>query len=381
MAITLASLLNVATYTELLEKALDVAESVGLPVSSWRPGDPTRSQYQYLAEVLSTLEPSVQAVIASGFLDYAEGDALTNVALQVYGVSRTEATFAGAALVLENTGGGLYNIAAGDVTFKSSVTGRTYRNTTGGTLASGPGMTLELSWVADEAGTLSSVGVDEIDEIVTALLGVEVQSSEAGLGVDEESDTSLRDRCRDSLGALSPNGPSDAYAFVARNSELTGVTNVTRVSVVAEDLGAGLTGQVYVYLAGSSGAVDAPTVAAVSDAIAQWAAPLCVTPNIASAANLAYSVEATVYVRSSLGKTESQVQTEAAAAVNTLLAGLPIGGYTNELHRTLVAADILAATGAHRIAFTTPASETLAVQDTHVVVPGTLTFHVVLTNG
>lgn len=379
--ITLASLLSIATYTQLLDKALDVAESAGLPVTSWRTGDPTRAQYQYLAEVLSTLEPAVQAVIASGFLDYASGNGLTNVALQTYGVERTEATFAGAALVLENTGGGLYNIAAGDVTFKSSVTGKTYRNTTGGVLASGPGTTLEVSWVADEAGSLSTVGVDEIDTLVTALLGVEVQSSEAGQGLDQEGDDSLKQRCRDSLGALSPNGPSDAYAFVARNPDLTGVTNITRVNVIDEDLGAGLTGQVYVYLAGSSGAVDAPTVTAVSDAIAQWAAPLTATPNVASATNLPYSAEATIYVRTSLGKTETQVEDEAESAVNALLADLPIGGNDGELHRTQVSSAILSATGGHRIAFTTPVSETQAVASTEVVTPGTLTFHVVFTNG
>lgn len=383
MTISLASLFSVETYEAILQKGLDIAEAVGLPVSSWRAGDPTRAQYHYVAEVLSTLEPSVQAIVAAGFLNSAEGDALTLLAEQLYGVERVEATFAAGDLVLENTGGGLYNIAIGDLTFRSSVTSKTYRNTTAGVLASGPGTTLEISWSADEAGTLSSVGADEIDEMVTVLLGVEVQSSEAGEGLNEESDASLRQRCLDSLGALSPNGPADAYRYVASNPDLTGVTNVSRVEVVTEELGEyAFTGRVDVYLASPTGTVDGGTVSAVSDAIAEWATPLTVTPTVQSATALPLSVEATAYVRSSLGKTEEQVQAEGETAFDDLLAEVPIGGYDGSFDHSLVSGRVIAATGAHRVVFSSPsAAWELAVASNRVVTKGLFTLNVEFTDG
>lgn len=376
MTISLASLLNVETYAALLQKALDVAESVGLPVTSWRAGDPTRAQYHYLAEVLSTLEPSVQQAIAAGFLDYAEGDALTNVALQMYGVERVGGTHAASTLTLENTGGGFYPIEVRELTFKSSVTGLTYQNTTAGTLLSGPGTTLELGWVAVEEGAESSVIADEIDQMVTTLLGVEIQSSVAGAGVDQESDEALRQRCRDSLGALSPNGPADAYGFVATTPALTGVETITRYYVDHESL----TGDVTVYLAGPSGPVDGASETAASDAIAQWSTPLTVTPAVQSADPLELDTTLTVYVLDSLGKSESQVQEEAENAWTALLTTFPIGGHDGELKRSLIEGRVIAAVGAIGCGVTTPGADP-AVAVSEVVTPGTFTCNVVFVDG
>src|SRR5690606_21310682 len=111
--------------------------------------------------------------------------------------------------------------------------------------------------VADEAGSGSSVGADEIDELVTTFLGVEIASSTAAVGTDEPDPETIREQCRATTGALSPNGPPDAYEFVVRESSLTGVTEITRAKATGDsDTGTG-----DVIVASASGAVSSGSVA------------------------------------------------------------------------------------------------------------------------
>src|SRR5690606_14818917 len=72
--------------------------------------------------------------------------------------------------------------------------------------------------IAFEAGSASSSSAGEITEIVTTMLQVTCSNPVALIGRDEESDPALRQRCRDSLGALSPNGPQAAYEYWAKSA-------------------------------------------------------------------------------------------------------------------------------------------------------------------
>lgn len=360
---TLANLLIKETKAALYQKALDVAVTVGLPVTSWQPGDPTRSQYHYLSEVLSTLELVVAEYIAAGFLDYATGSWLTILAKQVYNVDRTEATFASTTVVLTNGGGGLYVLAAGDVTFKNTSTQKTYRNTTGGTLASGPGTTLTVTVVADESGSASSAAALAIDDLVTTLLGVTCSNATAATGLDEETDASLRQRCRDKLGSLSPNGPKDAYNYVAKNSTLTGTTGITRTRSVGNTT----TGVTTLYLAGPSGAVSAGDRTLVETAIAKWATPLTITPTVVSATNeppagLAITYE--IWLYTSVGKTTAQVTDAILAALAAMFLLQPIGGNVvsgvGAIHKSLIESTIRGVFPLHcfRVIVTVPSGDT-----------------------
>lgn len=326
MTVTLQSLLTITPYEQFYQKALDVAEAVGLPVTSWRDGDPTKTFFAYLAEALSTLEPVVQRFVTSGFLDYAEEDWLTVLAKQVYGVDRQEATYAAGTLTLENTGGGQYTFDPGELTFKSTVTGRTYHNSNATFVASGPGTFADppIEWIADEAGSDSTVAADEIDELITSQGAgtLEISASGAGIGLDAQSDASLRTACRDSIGALSPNGPPEAYVYVARNSKLTGVTDVTK----AKSLGDSETGDVTLYIAGPSGPVAGASVTAVANAIAIWATPLTITPTVSNATAVPVAFEIDVYIRDSVGANEAAVQEAVQSKIEALVAGLDIGG-------------------------------------------------------
>ena len=255
----------------ILNRGLDIAAGLGLPVTTWRVGDPTRTLYYYQAEVLAAREEMTAEFIRSATLSTAQGDWLKVVARELYGVEPVEASYVVTTVTLTNAGGGYYNLDPGDFTVSSSTSGKTFRNTSSGAFA-GPGV-IVFDVIADEAGSDSNVLVNEIDTLVTVLNGVTVTASAAAVATDAQSDESIREQCRATLGALSPNGAADAYEYVARNSALTGTTEVTRAKAVEA---AGL-GQVTVVLAGATGDVSPAAVAFVQDAIIKWATPLTVT--------------------------------------------------------------------------------------------------------
>lgn len=270
MTINVLTLFSSETADEILARGLEIARVLGLDVTSWRAGDPTRADFKFLAEVIANYDEQTVEFIKAGFLSSAEGDWLTVLAYEVFGVERTEATYATPTVTLTNTGGGYYDIdKVGRLRVKCSATGKTYHNTSLGTLSAGATVTFDLE--ADEAGSDSSVAADDIDEIVTTMLNVEIDGSTAAVAADEQSDDDLRTQCASTLGALSPNGPPDAYEYVARNSDLTGVADVTRARTVDADTD---DGEAITYLAGGAGPVAGASVTAVQNAFELYATPI-----------------------------------------------------------------------------------------------------------
>lgn len=373
--LSLATLTRQASKTEIYEKALALAEALGLPVSTWQPGDPTRSQYHLEAEELATLEVLVVNFIRVAFLDLiaaaAEaGDAGARTWLKIraeqdFGVTVPEATYATTDVVLTNTGGGRYPIEPGDLTFKSTTTGKTYHNTTGGTLLSGPGTTLTVTVVADEAGAESSASAGEIDQLVTTRLGVTCSNPTAAVGVDEQAPSTTVSQCRNKLSSLSPNGPKGIYEFVALSADLTGTTAVTR----ARSYGSTDTGDVTVYLAGPSGAVGEPDRELVEEAILEWATGLCVTPTVLSATPVPVAVTYSLWVYKSVNKTVEDIEEEVEEALEQMLAARKIGGdivppaTTGSLYKSLIESTIRSLyTQAFRVSVSTPSGDTVLTQ-------------------
>lgn len=382
MSLSVLGLFTAETATRIFNVGLDLAKIVGLPVTSWRTGDPTKALYKYVATKLASVDLTVANLARSAVLSVltqaaAAGDAgalawLKVVALEQFGIEAQEATFAASAagfgVTLTNGGGGNYPIDPGDLTFKSSSTGKTYHNTTGGTLAPGPGTTILLEFVADEAGSDSTVAPDEIDEMVTTRLGVTITASAAAVGLDEESPDSIYQQCKDSLGALSPNGPLDAYRYVARNSDLTGITSVTRAEAIDNE-----DGTVTIYIANASGSATGDEVTAVQSAIDTWATPNCVTAIVESAVGVTINTVATVAYGGSLS--DEDLETAIANKISTELAALRIGGALlvggdKGVARDLIIAAIRSVTGVTAVSLVTPAADTLLDLD-EVSVPGT----------
>lgn len=336
MTINVLNLFTVETAEKILARGLEVAQAVGLPVTSWRSNDPTRSLYKYLAETLAALEEKATEFAKAGFRSTAEGDWATVHAKEVYGVTRQDATYAAPTITLRNAGGGVFpDLGNGGLTVKSTATSKTYHSTDNpGVL--GPGTTLTFALVADEAGAASSVGVDELDAFVSpaelASFGVVIVGSASAAAQDQQSVEELRDQCGDTLGALSPNGPPDAYEYVCKASELTGSTEINRATAIGDHD----TGEVIVYVASAAGSVSAPSVAAAQDAVLRWATPLCIRPTVVSAAEQEVHIIAQI--------TGEDVPADYLERINgalgTLFISLPIGGvvYRSRLIATIHAA-------------------------------------------
>jgi hypothetical protein len=437
MTIPLAQLIVAETAEVILQKALDIATTLGLPVTSWAAGDPTRSDYHVLAETLSYVEELAANYAAAGFLDLAadldDSTWLKATAQQQYGYVAEEATFATCTCQFSNTQGSLYEVDAGDITVKNSTTGKTYHTTSGGTLQPGPvsctftdvgdlvtatahglanddtvifetivsttgivvdttywvvnkaantfqvaatqggaalalttdgtgtyGSKLEMTVVADESGSDSGASIGEIDTMVTTLLGVTVANTTAAVGLDEESTASIVDGARNKLAALSPNGPADAYDYVAKNSTLTGTTAVTRTRTVADSA----TGDVTVYLAGPAGAVGAADVTLVEAAITTWAAPLCITPTVTNATNVTVAITYELWIYESVGLSQADVETGVEAALDAMFSTRAIGGDvvsgTGKLYHSLIESTIRNAypDDVFNVAVTVPAGDT-----------------------
>jgi hypothetical protein len=372
--LSITALFVVEGAAAILERGLQVARVIGLPVDTWRTGDPTRSLYKYLAEKLATLEGTSSEYIKSGFLTAcrqaaeASGSSewLKILAYDVYGVAVPEATYASPTVTLTNTGGGLYEEDPLGLTFRATEIDKTYRNVSPFTI--NPGETITIDLIAEEAGSDSSVAANEIDAMVTTLNGVEIVSSTAAVASDEPTPAEIEELCRASTGALSPNGAPDAYEYVVKNSELTGVTDITR----AKSNGDTTTGAVTVYVASPSGPVNASSITAAQDAVETWCTPLCVTPTVANAVVSAFALTASVQGTNIPADWETLVETELEA----LFARLPIGATvaTSEIISTIRNSLVGAGAGNVIVTLASPAADTaLAASAVPVLSAVTLT--------
>lgn len=358
---TLAQLITQTTKAALYKQALTIASALGLPVTTWETGDPTRSLYHVLSTSLASLEQIAARYVASGFLDFAaaltDSTWLYKLAYQVYGYTPRVATYATCTVTLTNSGGGLYPIVAQDLTFaKASDPNITYRNTSGGTLAVGPGTTLDVAVECEIAGSDGSTAVDTLT-LVTGLVGVTATSNTISVGADAESALSIVAGCRAKLESLSPNGAPGAYSYVALKSELTGAGDITRAAVFDDST----QGYVYVYLASSGGAASAPDVALAEAAIVTYATPLCITPFVASATAVPVDVTCTVYLYDTVGADSTAIKAAVVSAVQRAFAAMPIGGHgtSGKVYRAKLISAIIATYPAYmyQVDLTLPASD------------------------
>jgi len=336
---TLAELFEALTPDQVEAKLLQIAQTLGFPVTAWAPLDAMAVLLAIVAANDSNLTSTQVYFARSGLLDYAANtDGTTNpwltaLADSVYDVQRQDATFAETAIILTNASTSPYTIAVGDLTFAITSgpnAGATFHNSNAGVLpASGGVVSLEI--LADVAGAGSTAQPGTITTMVTPLAGVTATNPLAAIGLNEESDVRLIERCRAKLGALSPDGPSKAYEFAALSTvdATTGAPiDVNRVSVSPFSS----TGQVQVYVASSTGPVpgtvgDLTTdLGQVAQSIFLNAMPVAVTVTVNSAASLSVLIRANVYMRSTNTILAADVQTKVLERLLAYFQTVPIGG-------------------------------------------------------
>lgn len=364
-----ATTLFVAQTAEaLLQSGLELAAVLGLPVTTWRTGDPTRSLYVYLARALAETEQVMASYAQSGFLSTATGDWLRLHAVEVYGVTPAAATYATPSVVVTNTGGGYYPLTPGSFSCRSSFTGKIYTNTASVTFST-VGQTETIALAASEPGSASSVGVNQVDSVASGQLGLVIVSSTEAVGTDAATDEAVREQCRASLGALSPSGPRDAYEYVVRDSTLTGTTEITRATTVDTDVA---DGSATVYVAGPSGVVSSPALALAQAAVEYWAEPIGFQITVANGAALPIAYSATVHAENLPPGWQAAVQAKLAA----FFAAAPIGGVVALSEHIAIARNELVRLGATGLSYhaVNPAADlTLAANQFPTISSYTLT--------
>lgn len=325
-------LLQPQTPEGVLDSMLVTAADLGLPVTAWQAGSVARTMLTVFATSLSQFTSAAQVAAAGGFLDYSSGDWLTLEADQVFDVQREEATFATGALRLSNTTASAVVLAPGDVRAYSVQTGATYTSSTGGTLPPqvlGVPGTLDLTVVADVAGSGSSAIPGLVSQLVTPVAGVTCTNLVAYVGTDAELDEPLRQRCRLSMARATPNAVASAFEFFALSALLPSgaPAGCTRVLVAQGD------GTNTVYCASSSGPLTGDVIdpATPLGAVDLAINDNCVVTGLAEetlpAVQVLVPVSATVYLRSTSTLTDAEAQGLAGAGLIAFFSQVPIGGY------------------------------------------------------
>lgn len=317
------------TRQQVRESIYRLLAAMNLPVTAWQDGGVAKAIISVVAAIFAGFTEVIALAIRANFLDTAEGIWLTLLAHYVYGVQRTEATFASGEVQLVNTGGGIFEFEPGEFICKHAVSGQQYTNVAFFRLEAGQTLTVAIR--ALEAGSRSSATPGQINVLVTTMRGVTCSNPAPVVGRDGETDPELRERCRDSLGALSPNGPEAAYIYWAKSARRADgqPVNVNRVWVSK----ASSVGHVTVYVASPSGAVpgtigdDSTDLGAVDKAIRTKVVPLGVTCTVASAIPKTIAVTGVAWVQAAANLGDAEWQDMFYTKIGEYLSEAPIGGY------------------------------------------------------
>lgn len=334
MAPTIDDLTTPLTTEEVKASIYSVIGQLGLPTTNWKPIAPTRVMIAGCSVVLAALSQLTSKIARAGWAELSSGGWLDLVARYVYNEERRDVTFAEGDWAWVNASTNSYGFAAEQFVVFNNATGARYANVDDITFppgGSGGFVSGDLGPIrirAIEAGAASSALPLQIQGLETPLTGLAGQNINTITGTDAEDDQELFIRCNDKLGSLSPNGPPDAYGFVARNAvRLDGTAiGVTRVREVNDGQG-GLT----VYVANAAGPIpgtasDPSTdLGAVHDALQQMATPLCVTETTAPAEAVGVDITYEIWLYGA-SLTSAQIQTEIQSRIDAFFASQPIGG-------------------------------------------------------
>lgn len=319
-AVTFDELMVPITRDEFVASMLQVLSDLGLPTTAWQELSAVREFIYATANSDAILSDSITPAARAGLLDYAEGQWLTLTAAQEFGVDRILSTAATGDIRLTESDGDPHTLAAGDVRVLNETTGKTYTNSEGGTLTANG--TLDLAFIADEPGSASDLVEGQTLTLLTAIPGVTPSWIADLLGQDEETDQSVRDRCRDSMAKASPNGPAAAYDYYAKSAlrpdgTAVGVTRTKRVEANAT---------VKLYCADADGGISAPDVAIVQEVINENVVPTGFTAIVVAASTLAVTLAFTLSRSPSATASEASLQTLITAAIASYFSSIPVGG-------------------------------------------------------
>lgn len=333
--ITLADLLESPDEAEITALIVEYLSGLGFAAQSWHDGSWQKHIVQLGARVGAGVASAVAKVAASGFIRLAPTENWVElVADEVYGTEREPATNTEGVMLLTSSAGAPSHSIDENIQIADAATApaNTFRVAAGTSETLSPGGSLEISVVAEVAGTAANIASGTALYLWTPLVGVTVTnptpSGEPSWittpGTDQESADRLRERARGQWDVLSYAAGDGAYRLWAFEAE----PSITDVLVKADNpLGPGT---VEVILRSITGTVAAPEIEAVrayiygeTDGVGRR--PLNDIVTVRSAVLAGRSFELTVSVDSA-----SQEVTDAAAIEQVIVdycRNAPTGGY------------------------------------------------------
>lgn len=399
------------TVASIREKIVGYAQAGGLRISNWIA---TGVGLQILETIVPTVQTftAVAAQAARGFasldtstdpgdvdpydatnetLDPSPGY-LSDMGSNFWGTDRIGEDFAVGTVTFLNSGAGAVSqtFAPDTLTFQRDIADSTglaptYRNTgaaaydlvgggsitpaSDGTLTVGAGLGVYLPIQCEQAGTAGGATATHISILVNALPGVTVSNAAAVLGSGREGADAYRDRCRIAPAAVSPNGPADAYRYIAlgatkdpatgavfyypvgtnttglgadSSGNLVAIPNATGITLgvarvyVSKDSG---TGTVTIYFANDSGAISTQDLTDLTALInaAYW--PDATTRFFNKAIETTVTVAAAIKAKAGAGVSAAGVAANINAALAAFFKTVDIGGYDQTLGAGTLYAD------------------------------------------
>lgn len=324
MSLTLEQLLKPLSPKEALSLLLTAlseheaaarVQGLRFPVTDWHSGGVVHTLLRMQAEGLADLSRLIPKVAAMGFLQYADGASLDELALSQYGLTRKPALYTyGLVTLSAEEGFGPYTIEPEQM-WLGTPSGLRFLNVEGGVLPQGGSLSLMVR--AESPGAAYNVPPGSISVLHTPLPGVTCTNPTDWInqaGVDQESDAGLRMRCQLRWAELGYGATRDAYEFWARSAHPA----VTKVRVLDQHPRG--QGTVDVVLWGEGGLAESD-VAQVADYI-QIRRPLTANVAVYAATARHIPVQATLRVRQGQG---SLALAQALQRLGALQRELPIG--------------------------------------------------------
>lgn len=358
---TLSDLVSSKTKTEVLDQIVALLRLGNFPTASWLPFSLGRHLFETLASYLADQTSLVAALAKGGFLDDAEGAWLTLLAKSLFNEDRKAAVATrGKVRLTDATGTGPYAVTAGQWWVRNTSRTRTWKVIAAATIPAGSYVDVDVE--AESPGAAWNAPVGTITELV-APGGTGVTVSNPALdtgtwittqGADEESDTDLRQRCRDKWSTVGSGSDEGAFRYWATSSS----SEITRVKVAASTTD----GSVAVTIAGPSGPVSSDALT-LARATVDAKRPLCCAASVDHAVTQTESVAGTLYLNA--GANADETLAAVKAAIDAYASGLDIGG-------TVVRSRLIAAahsvSGVRSFALTSPGAD-LALAGTAIFVP------------
>lgn len=323
--LTIDEILQKATRAEYRARMVTMLVTLSVPADKWKSGGVASTMLTVCAALFAFIDSTIVGIISDFFLPLATGTGLVRLAYYVYGVTVPEATFATGSVTFTNSAGGIYPMAAGEVTVLNSSTGITYTNVDAVTIPALGTATVDVR--ATTAGSVGNSSPAGIDTMNTTLYGVTVTNPAALVGIDAPTDAAVRQLCTNKLGVLGVRGVRTAYAYAvqtATNSVTDQPVNINRWSISESSH----TGTVTLYVASPTGVPDADDVTGVATNVEALARPAGVTANTYAAAAVVYAPTITVYVLNAPGLDVDALKDAIDAAILTYISTYPIGGVT-----------------------------------------------------